>query len=83
MDQPILASRQGGPIAVDEGSVKKMPILREAMYPARLLAAKGERLMQPVAVSISISIAAQGQSLAGRFLGWLVQTVRAEAPLSG
>lgn len=67
MDQPILASRQGGPIAVDEGSVKKMPILREAMYPARLLAAKGERRMQPVAVSISI--AAQGQSLAGRFLG--------------
>ena len=60
MDQPILASRQGGPIAVDEGSVKKM---------------------QPVAVSISI--AAQGQSLAGRFLGWLVQIVRPEASLSG
>jgi hypothetical protein len=49
MDHPILASRQGGPIAVDQGSVKKMPILREAMYRARLSASKGAGPMQPIA----------------------------------
>lgn len=74
-----VAAGQGESIAVDEDPVRKTLKPREAMYRARLLAAKGVGPMQPVAVSI----AAQGRSLAGRFLGWLAQIVRAEASLSG
>lgn len=80
MDQPILASTQGGPIAVDEDPSKALKP-HEALYRIRLLAARGAGPMQPVAGKVRID--AEGQSLAGRFLGYVARILRSEASLTG
>jgi putative peptide zinc metalloprotease protein len=80
MDQPILASTQGGPIAVDQDSSKALKP-HEALYRIRLIAARGAGPMQPVAGKIRID--AEGQSLAGRFLGYVARILRSEASLTG
>ena len=80
MDQPILASTQGGPIAVDEDPSKALKP-HEALYRIRLLAARGAGPMQPVAGKVRID--AEGQSLAGRFLGYIARILRSEASLTG
>lgn len=80
MDQPILASLQGGPIAVDQDPAKKTLTPHEAIYRVRLIAAKGEGPMQPIAGSVSIK--AEGRSVVGRLMRWLARVMRAEASLS-
>lgn len=80
MDQPILASTQGGPIAVDEDPSKALKP-HEALYRIRLLAARGAGPMQPVAGKVRID--AEGQSLARRFLGYVARILRSEASLTG
>lgn len=80
MDQPILASTQGGPIAVDEDPSRALKP-HEALYRIRLIAAQGAGPMQPVAGKVRID--AEGQSLAGRFLGYMARIFRSEASLTG
>jgi len=80
MDQPILASTQGGPIAVDQDPSKALRP-HEALYRIRLIAARGAGPMRPVAGKIRID--AEGQSLAGRFLGYIAAILRSEASLTG
>lgn len=80
MDQPILASTQGGPIAVDQDPSKALKP-HEALYRIRLIAARGAGPMQPVAGKIRID--AEGQSLAGRFVGYVARILRSEASLTG
>jgi putative peptide zinc metalloprotease protein len=79
MDQPILASTQGGPIAVNEDAAKSLRP-REALYRLRFVAAPGAGPLRPVRGSISID--ARSQSLFGQALGSLVRTVRAEASVT-
>ncbi len=80
MDQPILASTQGGPIAVDEDPSKALKP-HEALYRIRLIAARGAGPMQPVAGKVRID--AKGESLAGRFFSYIARTLRSEASLTG
>ncbi|SEH17179.1 putative peptide zinc metalloprotease protein [Sphingopyxis sp. YR583] len=80
MDQPILASTQGGPIAVDEDPSKALKP-HEALYRIRLIAARGAGPMQPIAGEVRIE--AEGQSLAGRFFGYIARILRSEASLTG
>ncbi|WP_428628502.1 HlyD family efflux transporter periplasmic adaptor subunit [Sphingopyxis sp.] len=79
MDQPILASTQGGPIAVNEDAGKTLRP-REALYRLRFVATPGAGSLRPVRGSISID--AQSQSLFGQMLGSLVRTIRAEASMT-
>lgn len=79
MDQPILASTQGGPIAVNEDGTKSLRP-REALYRLRFVATPGPGPLRPVRGSISID--ARSQSLIGQFLKSLARTVRAEASIT-
>lgn len=79
MDQPILASTQGGPIAVNEDETKSLRP-REALYRLRFLAAPGPGPLQPVRGRMSID--ARPQSVIGQFLGASMRTLRAEASLT-
>jgi putative peptide zinc metalloprotease protein len=76
MDQPILASTHGGPIAVNEDAGKTLRP-REALYRLRFVAAPGAGPLRPVRGSISID--ARSQSLFGQMLGSMMRTIRAEA----
>lgn len=80
MDQPILASTQGGAIAVDQDPSKALKP-HEALYRIRLIAARGAGPMQPIAGKVRID--AEGESLAGRFFGYVARILRSEASLTG
>lgn len=80
MDQPILASTQGGPIAVNEDASKLLRP-REALYRLRFLAAPGPGALRPVRGTLSID--AEPQSVIGQFLGSTLRIIRAEASLTG
>lgn len=79
MDQPILASTQGGPIAVNEDAAKSLRP-REALYRLRFVATPGPGPLRPVRGSISID--ARSQSLIGQILGAFARTIRAEASMT-
>ncbi|HEX8413855.1 MAG TPA: hypothetical protein VF637_08215, partial [Sphingomicrobium sp.] len=75
MDQPILASTQGGPIAVDEDASKSLKP-REALYRVRFIGARRPGALYPVTGTIRVE--AQPQSPAGRAFGSLARLLRAE-----
>jgi putative peptide zinc metalloprotease protein len=79
MDQPILASTQGGPIAVNEDAAKSLRP-REALYRLRFVATPGPGPLRPVRGAISIE--ARSQSLIGQILGSFARTIRAEASIT-
>ncbi len=80
LDQPMLASVHGGPLAVNEDSQKKLKP-REALYRVRLLVALEQggnaRLIQPQIGVVQID--APGISLAQRVFARAVQIWRQEA----
>jgi putative peptide zinc metalloprotease protein len=76
LDQPILASTNGGPIAVDKNDKDLRP--RTALYRVRLIAAKQVQ-GNNAAIQITpgtIEITATGQSVARWLLGDLMRTIR-------
>jgi putative peptide zinc metalloprotease protein len=76
LDQPILASTNGGPIAVDKDDKDLRP--RNALYRVRLIAAK-QTQGDNAAIQITpgtIEITATGQSVASWLLGDLMRTIR-------
>jgi putative peptide zinc metalloprotease protein len=76
LDQPILASTNGGPIPVDKNDKDLRP--RNALYRVRLIAAK-QAQADNAAIQITpgtIEIAATGQSVASWLLGDLMRTLR-------
>jgi putative peptide zinc metalloprotease protein len=82
LDQPMLASTNGGPIAVDKDDDALKP--RKPVYHARLVT---ERFDQDAAMFIqtipgSVTIAAESRSILGNFARWVVQNMRGEATLS-
>lgn len=79
MDQPILASTQGGPIAVKEDSSKALKS-REALYRLRFIATPGPGLLHPVRGKLIID--ARSQSLLGQLFGSLARIVRAEGSMT-
>lgn len=80
MDQPILASTHGGPIAVNEDDTKTLRP-REALYRLRFLATPGPGPLRSVRGQVRID--ARPQSVIGQFLGSFMRTLRAEATLTG
>lgn len=79
MDQPILASTQGGPVAVKEDASKSLRP-RQALYRLRLIAAPGPGLLHPVRGTVHID--ARAQSVLGQLFGSVARTVRAEASMT-
>ena len=82
LDQPMLASTNGGPIAVDKDDDMLKP--HKPVYRARLVA---ERVDQNTAGLIQVipgrvKIAAESRSVIGNFARWLMQNLRGEAALS-
>jgi putative peptide zinc metalloprotease protein len=83
LDQPILASTNGGPIAVNEDANKQLKP-RAAYYRVRFVAALQTQpsavIVQPVPGQIVIE--APGISLAGGFLRSITRVLRREASLT-
>jgi putative peptide zinc metalloprotease protein len=79
MDQPILASTQGGPIAVDEDASRSLKP-REALYRVRLLAARGPGTPRPLAGTIRLTATPQPLTTIG--FGYLARLLRAESSLT-
>jgi putative peptide zinc metalloprotease protein len=84
LDQPMLASTNGGPIAVSSDEAKKLKP-RAALYRVRLVAAQSavdeNAVVQPVVGEVQIQAA--GRSLAGRFFSYVTAIFRGEAALTG
>jgi putative peptide zinc metalloprotease protein len=82
LDQPMLASTNGGPIAVDKDGNMLKP--HKPVYRARLIVERESgadaTLIQTVPGRIRIE--AQGQSVVGNLTRWLMQLLRGEASLS-
>jgi putative peptide zinc metalloprotease protein len=82
LDQPMLASINGGPIAVDKDHDMLKP--HKPVYRARLLAERVDSnaagLIQVIPGSVTIS--AESRSVIGNFARWLMQNLRGEAGLS-
>jgi putative peptide zinc metalloprotease protein len=80
LDQPMLASTNGGAVAVNEDGEKKLKP-RAALYRVRLLAAvdatPSRAAIQPVSGQVSIS--APGESVVGQWARMLTRIVRREA----
>ncbi|MBD2840635.1 HlyD family efflux transporter periplasmic adaptor subunit [Erythrobacter rubeus] len=77
LEQPILASKNGGPIAVDESGDRLAP--REALYRVRLIAEKGELSDTDHLIQIvpgTVQIRTNGRSFADWAGTQLVRTVR-------
>jgi putative peptide zinc metalloprotease protein len=83
LDQPVLASTQGGPIAVNADADKRLKP-REAYYRMRLVAAVDQQptqaLIQPIAGEVQIQ--APGTSLIGGLIRSITRIFRQEASLS-
>ena len=84
LDHPELASTNGGPIAVDQDAGKKLRP-RKAYYRVRMVvpieAGRDRAMLQPIHGTVTIE--AEGQSLAGRFLRSLTRVIRREATVVG
>jgi putative peptide zinc metalloprotease protein len=82
LDQPILASTNGGPIAVDKEGTTLKP--HKPVFRARLIAERGdptdEALIQIVPGQVRID--AESRSILGTLTRWLMQILRGEASLS-
>ncbi len=82
LDQPMLASTNGGPIAVDKDGQTLKP--HKPVYRARLTVQRaedsGEVLTQVVPGSVRID--AEGRSVLGNMMRWFMQIVRGESELS-
>jgi putative peptide zinc metalloprotease protein len=84
LDQPLLASVNGGPIAVNkDGQGRLKP--REAIYRLRFLAAvdeswEGKEIVQPQTGRIVVK--AEGRSVIGGLLRQIAQILRREASLT-
>jgi putative peptide zinc metalloprotease protein len=82
LDQPILASINGGPIAVDKDGQILKP--RKPVFRARLIAEQGDgtdkELIQIVPGQIRIE--AQSRSVLSNIMRWLMQALRGEASIS-
>ena len=82
LDQPILSSINGGPIASDQDEEILRP--REALYRVRLIAEKSAyhagSALQPVPGRVQI--AAQPRSIAGYVLDRMLRLLRQEASLT-
>ncbi len=75
LDQPILASTNGGPIPVDKGEKVLKP--RNAVYRVRLIAAKGGDSGANIQITPgTVQIAAQGRSVASWLFGYMARTIR-------
>ncbi len=83
LDQPLLASTNGGAIAVDAEAKTERLRPRETFYKVRLLAEKGKgsALMQPIRGSIVVD--ADPQSWALHWLGKAADLFRQEFSLTG
>ena len=84
LDQPILASTNGGPIAVNADAAKRLKP-REALYRVRLVAAKDEGTLgfsvQPTPGVVRMR--ATSQSWAAQAFGAVARVLRGEASLTG
>jgi putative peptide zinc metalloprotease protein len=80
MDQPMLASTQGGPVAVNEDESKSLRP-REALYRLRFIATPGAGALRPVRGTVVID--ANRRSYFGAIFGKVVKEMRAEASLTG
>jgi putative peptide zinc metalloprotease protein len=82
LDQPILASINGGPIAVDKDGMTLKP--HKPIYRARLIAEKSDpaddALIQIVPGQVRID--AESRSVLGTVARWIMQALRGEASLS-
>ncbi len=82
LDQPILASINGGPIAVDKDGTMLKP--HKPIYRARLIAEKSDpaddALIQIVPGQVRID--AESRSVLGTMTRWILQALRGEASLS-
>ena len=82
LDQPMLASTNGGPIAVDKDDDRLKP--HKPVYRTRLVAERvdqnGGTLTQ--VIPGSVSMVAESRSVMGNFARWLMQNLRGEAALS-
>ncbi|WP_432201908.1 site-2 protease family protein [Erythrobacter sp. W53] len=77
LDQPILASSNGGPIATDKDGDLLKP--REAYYRVRLIAEQGEIGDEDYQIQLvpgSVQISTKGRSFAGWALGEVARMVR-------
>jgi putative peptide zinc metalloprotease protein len=83
IDQPMLASTNGGPIAVNEDASKRLKP-RDALYRFRFVAAvdgrRSHSVIQPISGTISID--AEGTSLIGGFLRSMGRIWRSESSFS-
>ena len=84
LDQPILASTNGGPIAVNADAAKSLKP-REALYRVRLVAAKDDDALgftvQPTPGVVRVR--ATPQSWAAQAFGAVARVLRGEASLTG
>lgn len=80
LDQPILASAQGGPVAVREDAGKSLHP-REALYRMRFVATPGEGQLRPIRGTLHID--AQNSSAFGQLFGAVARMLRAEASMTG
>lgn len=84
LDQPILASTNGGDIAVNADANKSLKP-RAALYRVRLVVAQDDgtttMFMQPVPGIVQIGGSAQ--SMATRFFGFVAKMLRSESSLTG
>jgi putative peptide zinc metalloprotease protein len=82
LDQPMLASTNGGPIAVDKDDDMLKP--HKPVYHVRLIAQRMDQnavgLIQ--VIPGSVTIAAESRSVIGNLARWLMQNLRGEAGLS-
>lgn len=84
LDQPILASVNGGPIAVGSNADKSLKS-RVALYRVRLVAAKESSASSLVLQTVpgNVSIVASSQSLAAQLFTTVARILRGEASLTG
>lgn len=84
LDQPLLASVNGGPIAVVEGSNSKL-IPRDALYRLRFIASvedEADRSVFAQPIPGTVVIDADGRSVLGSMARWLAGLFRSEASIS-
>jgi putative peptide zinc metalloprotease protein len=84
LDQPLLASTNGGPVAVDVNAKTDALKPRQPVYRIRLIAAKGNfgaGNIRPVVGQVQID--AQSRSLMGWLVGDVLSLFRKEAAITG
>jgi putative peptide zinc metalloprotease protein len=84
LDQPLLASTNGGPVAVDVNAKTDALKPRQPVYRIRLIAAKGSfgaGNIRPVVGQVQID--AQSRSLMGWLIGDVLSLFRKEAAITG